>query len=161
MRMVPELALSAGLPACTPTLTLPARLDRRRARSGGRRRGAGVADTSAPVALDEIPDDTQHRSHASFPWSHQPLTRWFDFDTHTLTSIFHIGKHCEIVLVLILPGFDCVLGHLDDEARGDLLDPALLPGPLQLPAPAIPVRQPPWSVTARDAASSAVGAVMP
>jgi hypothetical protein len=104
------------------------------------------------AAMDELPDDRQPRHRSAFPWSHQPLTRWFDFDAHTLTSSLHIGKHCEFVLFVILPGFGCLLGHLDDESRGDLFDPALLPAPLQLPSPLLPVRQKPWGVASAAAA---------
>lgn len=109
--------------------------------------GQAVLTRQRLAALDELPDGNQPRSHASFPWSHQPLASWFDFDAHTLTTSLHLGKHCEFVLFVILPGFGCVLGHLDDESRGDLFDPALLPPVLQLPAPLMPAGQRSSSVT--------------
>jgi hypothetical protein len=93
-------------------------------------------------AMDELPDERQQSHHASFPWSHQRRTPWLDFDVRTLTASLHLGRRCVLVLAVILPGFGCVLGHLDDDSRGDLFDPALLPPPLQLPQPPPTARQP-------------------
>jgi hypothetical protein len=48
-----------------------------------------------------------------FPWSHQPLTSWFDFDARHLTTTISLGKHCSLSFFLILPAFGCILGHID------------------------------------------------
>jgi hypothetical protein len=85
------------------------------------------------------PDNAQSAEQPSFPWSRQPLTSWFDFDPKTLAASIRLGRHCEFVLVLILPVIGCVLGHVDpDPGRGDLFDPKFRPAPLQLPTPALP-----------------------
>lgn len=95
------------------------------------------------AASGELPEDTSPAHHAAFPWSHQPRIPWLDFDLKTLTTGVHLGKHCELAFFILLPGFGCVLGHLEPTTRGDLFDPILLPSPLQLPAAPRALRQKP------------------
>ena len=49
--------------------------------------------------------------HKPFPWSHQPITSWFDIDPDSFVIIFRLGRRCEIVF-LVVAGFGCDLGHL-------------------------------------------------
>jgi hypothetical protein len=73
-----------------------------------------------------------------FPWSHQPLTSWFDIDPDSFVIIFRLGRRCQIVF-LVVAQFGCVVGHLDPEpGRSDLFDPKYRPRPLELPEPAVP-----------------------
>ncbi len=89
----------------------------------------------------------------SLPWSHQPLTRWFDFDPATLVTSLNLGRHCELVFFVILPGFGCILGHIDSGAGGHFdanFDPTSLePPPLELPGPGLPTPPDlqPWKET--------------
>jgi hypothetical protein len=102
------------------------------------------------------------RAGASIPWSHQPLTRWFDFDPATLVSSVNLGKHCQLVFFVILPGFGCILGHIDSgggghfEASFDLR--SLEPPPLELPGPVLPTPPDlyPWRAAATRYATPAV-----
>ncbi len=100
------------------------------------------------------PQAESARRATSVPWSHQPLTRWFDFDPATLVTSINLGRHCELVFLVILPGFGCLLGHLDSGGGGhfdasfDLT--SLEPPPLELPGPGLPTPPDlhPWRETA-------------
>lgn len=135
---------SAGppLPARTATSTDWAQAARLAAVGAARaellaQRRRQASGERAPTAADGAHSADQQ---PSFPWSRQPLTSWFDFDPKTLAASIRLGRRCEFVLVLILPGFGCALGHLDpNPGRSDLFDPKFRPAPLQLPAPALPV----------------------
>lgn len=145
-------APSASFPPASPSARTPLDWAGAAREAAADAAGRALLTRQRLAAMDELPDDRQQRTHAGFPWSHQPRTPWLEFDAHTLTSSLHLGKHCELVLFVILPGFACLLGHLDDESRGDLFDPALLPAPLQLPSPLLPAVHKPWSATGPDAA---------
>lgn len=80
--------------------------------------------------------------HKPFPWSHQPLTSWFDIDPDSFVIIFRLGRRCQVVF-LVLVQFGCVVGHLDPEpGRDDLFDPIYRPRPLELPETAAPLGLP-------------------
>jgi hypothetical protein len=107
--------------------------------------GAQILAQRRRQATGEMPwpDAAQPgRAGPAIPWSHQPLTRWFDFDPATLVSSINLGKHCQLVFFVILPGFGCILGHIDSgggghfEASFDLR--SLEPPPLELPGPGLP-----------------------
>jgi hypothetical protein len=77
-----------------------------------------------------------HRN--SFPWSRQPRRSWVDVDPATFLVTFTLGKRCQVVLFLIVPGFGCALGALNPEpGRGDLFDPKFLSQPLNIRPPAV------------------------
>jgi len=102
-------------------------------------------------ASGELPWPETPRSASSqplLPWSHQPLTRWFDFNPATLVSSLNLGKHCQLVFFLILPAFGCSLGHIDS-GNGGHFDASfdvssLEPSPLELPSPTLPAPAEPW-----------------
>jgi hypothetical protein len=91
----------------------------------------------------------------SFPWSRQPLSSWFDFEPAKLRATFRLGKRCVLVLVLILPGGGCILGHIDpDPGRADLFDPKFRPAPLTLPEPALQSPPEPGAESADDSVTA-------
>jgi hypothetical protein len=78
-----------------------------------------------------------------FPWSHQPLTSWFDIDPDSFVIIFRLGRRCQVVYFAVVAALGCTVGHLDPEpGRSDLFDPKYGPRPLELPEPAIPLGLP-------------------
>jgi hypothetical protein len=155
MPAVPDL--TTLLPAIAGHIEPPLLLPQARVDWGGTAKQAAAALASAAVltraqlaASGELPEPTPPAHHAAFPWAHQPRIPWLDFDRRNLTTSVHLGRHCELVFLVILPGFGCLLGHLDSTARGDLFDPTLLPPPLQLPATPAMLRRKPGAPPADD-----------
>ncbi|HEX5328134.1 MAG TPA: hypothetical protein VFW75_15815 [Acetobacteraceae bacterium] len=107
------------------------------------------------------------RAGAPIPWSHQPLTRWFDFDPVTLVSSISLGNHCQLVFFVVLPAFGCILGHIDS-GEGGHFDPSfditsVEPPSLELPGPALPAPRDlhPWSDTTAHQADGAAAISAP
>jgi hypothetical protein len=132
----PVPRLTTPLLAAMPVPARPAsywRLEAERAAAAVLTRSA--ADQQRDALMGSTPQSPFRTRSArpAFPWSRQPLGKYFDADPHTGIVSLH-GKRCTLAFFLILPGFGCAVGPLDPEpGRGDLFDPKYQPQPLELP----------------------------
>ncbi|MFT3907209.1 MAG: hypothetical protein QM718_12940 [Steroidobacteraceae bacterium] len=106
--------------------------DARRAVAADIAQGAPRPDMGS---IPESPLAASSASIAQYPWSRQPLSRHFDFHAGVLTLR---TRRCVIGLIIVLPAFGCLLGHIDPEpGRSDLFDGKYQAPPLQLPRSAL------------------------
>jgi len=98
-------------------------------------RAAAQGALRQPRTMGEIPTSPyqSRQSTPSFPWSREPISKYFDFDRESGIATLSLGR-CRLAFLLIIPGFGCALGRVDPEpGRADLFDERYTAPPIELP----------------------------
>jgi hypothetical protein len=97
----------------------------------------GKVDERQAASLGSTPQSPYHAppARATFPWSHQPLSKHVDIDPEALTMTLSTKRCVVAFFLLFVPAaFGCVPGRLDPEpGRGDLFDPKYASQPIEVP----------------------------